>query len=444
MFIYFASYYFLTVLSFGSLYLFYKQVFFKLAYFEWNRFYLLIGLFAGAILPFVWPEVIKYRILLPDNNPIYYVSGIADNYLLAKEGDGFYQPSLKFIHLLYSIYLAGVIVRVVRLGMQLRQISAVFITLQKHELNDIQFFSSTKTSMHFSFFRKIVVAPVFFEHTQTNQFKILQHEQVHTHQLHSIDILVAELFRIVFWIVPFTHWWSAAIRENHEYIADNVAGQNGADTDYSYLLLHSVGRANTDNNLKTNFSKGVLKNRLQILANPEQESIRKKRFRVAVPILVVLLIALAFVSGIARGVISNESNSDRYFPVNKPFVVLQHYFDDKPVGISGNVIIAISHEQMAIACPDFSEVRSVTNGKVLNVYTYDNWGVIEYAIVVEHEYFKTKYSGLYAATVNKNQEIEPNQLIGLTGDLRLYPFFSFQVIQNDEPIDPLTIYSLKK
>jgi len=52
---------------------------------------------------------------------------------------------------------------------------------------------------------------------------------VHSQQRHSIDVLVAHLFAIVFWINPIVWFYKKAIIQNLEFIADHNAIQQIED-----------------------------------------------------------------------------------------------------------------------------------------------------------------------------------------------------------------------
>ena len=76
---------------------------------------------------------------------------------------------------------------------------------------------------------------------------ILLHEKVHSQQRHSIDVLVAHLFAIVFWINPIVWFYKKAIIQNLEFIADNNAIQQIEDKKaYQKVLFYSGLQSFTD------------------------------------------------------------------------------------------------------------------------------------------------------------------------------------------------------
>jgi len=72
----------------------------------------------------------------------------------------------------------------------------------------------------FSFLKWVVINREDYE----NHFDaILRHEMVHTSQLHSIDILLLEILKVVFWFNPVLLLYKKSMQEVHEFLADSQA-----------------------------------------------------------------------------------------------------------------------------------------------------------------------------------------------------------------------------
>src|SRR5690606_38143509 len=70
----------------------------------------------------------------------------------------------------------------------------------------------------FSFFYKIKI-----DYSQPQSETILVHEKVHAKQLHSVDVIFFELLAIVNWFNPVVYLYKTAIKQIHEFIADEIA-----------------------------------------------------------------------------------------------------------------------------------------------------------------------------------------------------------------------------
>jgi len=53
--------------------------------------------------------------------------------------------------------------------------------------------------------------------------KVLLHEQAHAQQLHSLDLVLAELFAVFQFFNPFAWQLKKSLAETHEYYADAQA-----------------------------------------------------------------------------------------------------------------------------------------------------------------------------------------------------------------------------
>jgi len=72
--------------------------------------------------------------------------------------------------------------------------------------------------------------------------QIVTHELTHVRQKHSIDILIAEILRIIFWFNPVFIFYKNAILLNHEFLADESVVVTYRDVPgYQSLLLETAG-----------------------------------------------------------------------------------------------------------------------------------------------------------------------------------------------------------
>lgn len=143
----------------------------------------------------------------------------------------------------------------------------------------------------FSFFGLIVFSAKDFRNP--NRHLLLQHELVHAHQLHSLDLLLAELFAVVFWFNPLVYWFKRSLAEVHEFIADKCVVRYGADSlKYKQLILDCVSTSVAPR-VANSFSAKLLKNRFAMLSNVEE---RRGIFKylLLVPIAAVLFGLFSF------------------------------------------------------------------------------------------------------------------------------------------------------
>ena len=91
----------------------------------------------------------------------------------------------------------------------------------------------------FSFFNHIFIHPEY--HKQEDLDVIMAHEEVHIRERHWIDLLVIELFTLVFWFNPISWLLEQAIKQNHEYLADQgVLSRGQSPARYQLLLVNQL------------------------------------------------------------------------------------------------------------------------------------------------------------------------------------------------------------
>ncbi|MCB0854319.1 MAG: hypothetical protein KDD63_18985, partial [Bacteroidetes bacterium] len=101
--------------------------------------------------------------------------------------------------------------------------------------------------------------------------QILSHEKIHADQKHSLDILLAEILLIFQWYNPFAWMYRKSVRQNIEYLTDDVMVKNGADmTDYQMSLLR-VSVPEYGYTMVANYNQSLLKKRI-LMMNAKKSS----------------------------------------------------------------------------------------------------------------------------------------------------------------------------
>lgn len=73
--------------------------------------------------------------------------------------------------------------------------------------------------------------------TSEQKQQIIIHETAHIRHWHTLDVLLIELFCVLFWYNPVVYWWRSALRENHEFVADKAVIKQQDAHSYAMLLL---------------------------------------------------------------------------------------------------------------------------------------------------------------------------------------------------------------
>ncbi|MHA7128336.1 TonB family protein [Algoriphagus namhaensis] len=136
-----------------------------------------------------------------------------------------------------------------------------------------------------SFFRYIFLPS--FDPESTSDRQIFLHESMHVRRSHSIDLLILQLIKIVFWFNPLIYLYEKYIREVHEYEADGAVSEAFSKTTYSHLLVDQLTR-DTELALAHAFNQFQTKKRILMMNQNKSTGKDKLRFLLVLPLLGLL------------------------------------------------------------------------------------------------------------------------------------------------------------
>lgn len=277
------------------LFSFYKLMFTGDTFFSWRRA-TLIGMYFVAILV----PVMDFSVWLSNSEGM---TSIANEYATvvlpavstSSKGGGVLLWEL-IVLIVYSVVACVLLLRFL---WQLVSIILLKNNSQTAYIHDTEVYLLTDDEGPFSFFNWIFINPE--RHKSDEIEEIMMHELTHCQQLHSIDIIFAELFCVVFWFNPFVWLLKREVRLNLEYLADNSVLANGKDNkEYQYHLLGLTYRKNVAT-ITNNFNVLPIKKRIKMMNKKETKGILKAKYMLYIP-LVAMLLAVSNIETIARNV----------------------------------------------------------------------------------------------------------------------------------------------
>lgn len=243
-----------------------------------------------------------------------------------------------------AIYCMVVSVLLLRFSWQLVSIIRLRNKCQIGYVNGTEVYLLEGNENPFSFFRWIFLNPE--KHNRRELDEILMHEQAHCRQLHSIDVLFAELFVVFFWINPFVWLLKREVRLNLEYLADSNVLASGKDSkEYQYHLLGLTYRKNVAT-ISNNFNVLPLKKRIKMMNKKRTNGVAKAKYVLYVP-LAVMLLAVSNIEIVAREIASATTNGPATAvsvnkQVSKPLMVQK----EKPMAVEkGNADLPVGKEE---------------------------------------------------------------------------------------------------
>ena len=148
--------------------------------------------------------------------------------------------------------------------------------------------------------------------------RILRHELTHIQQRHSIDIILLEITSILFWFNPVIWFYRNAIRNTHEYLADQKVLVQSKKKQYGQLLLRQM-QSGIAFSLANNFNHSQLKKRFNMMNQNKSSRWAMTKYLWALPLLAVLLLAFKASNQLAPKseiIEQNTVTSETKSPVN--------------------------------------------------------------------------------------------------------------------------------
>lgn len=249
-------------------YALYKLVCTRDTFFRSRRFILIVSLVLPFILPFIdvreWLESRDRMIMLTHFDYSAVLPEIVVGSEAAETGNRVFVLS----EWIGYLYLAGVVVLLVRLVVQAFSLYRLIVRMPEKEINGVRVKCLNDPSGPFSFFGWIFMNPAAVKEDEISE--ILTHEMAHVKQHHSVDVFLAEMVSICCWMNPFAWLLKREVRLNLEFLADRKVMEAGfATKSYQYHLLglaynHKYGLSN-------NFNFSHLKQRI-IMMNKKKSN----------------------------------------------------------------------------------------------------------------------------------------------------------------------------
>jgi TonB family protein len=251
-------------------------------FFLLNRIYLLAGILTSFLFPLI---SIHYTVILPVVGNFQSDSAVVSE--IQNAGSSII-PDLKL--LLLVLYVSGVLFVFTLL---IKQGRSVFRAIKKSEIisfHPAKLIKSTDYTSAFSFFSYVFVNPSI---TDVETKEIMNHELVHIRQKHWFDLLLVQLLCMMQWFNPLVWIYVRFIRQNHEYLADEVALQLTSDPAvYRAVLLNQIVGAPVVS-LVNSFNYSPNKKRFKMMKNIISSPYRKMKILLILPVFAIVLYAFA-------------------------------------------------------------------------------------------------------------------------------------------------------
>jgi N-acetylmuramoyl-L-alanine amidase len=253
------------------LFLPYQLVFRKETRFALNRAYLLTALLIAWIIPVI---NIPFGATTPELQIFPVNSQIIEPGNPIMEIDQTVQPEDQFSNFNFLMfYWVGAILMLIR---NLWIITRILLLSRKcNRYRYEQFQINVREDLPaFTFFNRIFISDT--EYQLAGDSLVIRHESAHARQHHTRDLILAELFHTILWFNPFLIIYKKALKETHEYLADQAVLREGIDFEQYALSLQSEVLQSRYQSLVSHFKGSTLKKRISMATkHPNAKSLRK-------------------------------------------------------------------------------------------------------------------------------------------------------------------------
>ena len=425
-------------ISLCVLYMVYRLFFSRTTFHGVNRFILLFILVLSVIIPGV-----DYNMFRPSDT----------NFAIAEwiEHIDYYQPILYSMTepvslaqrlspsiLLFMLYLVGLIVMLWRFFAQLYAMKQLRKKAKKVLGQNL--FLTEKGTLPFTFFRSIYLPSEMYRKGVDSH--ILQHEQAHANQWHSLDILIAELFCIIFWFNPFVFLLKRSLKTVHEYLADEVvASTSSQKVNYLELLVEGIS-PKTVHGVSSNFYWLTIKKRINMITKNKSSRLYKLAYILLIPVIALLVQSFSESNvGLNPEVKMNGETESNNIPSIKPIADANIVKISSGYGMRMHPFEKVEkmHSGVDFVAKTGTPVVSTADGVVVKVeYKEANKGYGRMVLVQHGQHYATRYTQLSAFKVNEGDEVKAGDVVGLVGSsgISTGPHLHYEVIKDGEHVDP--------
>lgn len=212
--------YIIQVVLFQTLFLVvYDLVLSKETFFSKNRWYLLVTGAGAFIIPFLKVPTFQQTITREVGFALPEIV-ISPQHVIEKTA--MYQ-SIDYVSL---VFWSGLAFFATLFAVKMIKLFWLILNNHKEEREEYTLVTLSNSKKAFSFFNYIFLGDLV---AKSEREKIIAHEQIHSQQKHTIDLLMFELLKTVMWFNPLLYIYQQKISAVHEYISDDFVSNFNSD-----------------------------------------------------------------------------------------------------------------------------------------------------------------------------------------------------------------------
>lgn len=407
-----------------------------------NRFYLILAVLFSLYFPALQIEntnsviepVITVMKVSEYNNPIASVPNLISNEIALPKA----KASLLFQYL-FLIYISICLIFISKYFFNLYKL--IKWTKNKGpKVASLQTVYIDSCIKPFSFFKFFFINKSEFDNVKYND-SIILHEEAHSKQMHSLDILIVEFIKCFLWFNPLVWIYKKEITENHEYLADSYAAKKQNNTSkYLQNLIASIEKIQPIP-LTSGFGYLLIKKRIKML-NKSNKSIMSNTTKITSSLIIagsVLFISSFNLHQLPTNIIENEiitkdKNIPALLPIKKEAI-------NKVSASFGMTIHPVNkmekmHTGTDFIAPEGTSIMATANGEIS--FSGFSAGYGNHVIIKHNDTYQSLYAHLNSINVKQGKNVNAGEVIGIIGSTgqSLSTHLHYEVIENGTKVNP--------
>ncbi|TRW27571.1 hypothetical protein FMM05_02725 [Flavobacterium zepuense] len=259
----------------------------KETFFTANRRFLAAGLLTAVLLPLI----VFTKIVWIDPAPAMPLQQIdVSQLMLLQTPPNLHEKPIEinWFYVAFAAYGAGILFFSIRFMADLYKVRQMLKGKMIVKEGGFKFIDAPDVQSPFSFFNYIVYNSALLQPQELES--IISHEKVHSSQKHSLDMLLAQLFCVVFWFNPVAWMYKKAISQNLEFIADARAVKIIQDKIAYQKTLLKITVQPECIAITNHFYQSLIKKRIIMLNKQQSKKRNSWKYAVVLPALAAFML----------------------------------------------------------------------------------------------------------------------------------------------------------
>lgn len=264
---------------------FYDLFLSKLTFFKANRLYLLLVLGVSFVIPTVGSLISSYISDLSGNTFTEFQSVIPEINIMSDSSVAT-RKGISLHSIVVVIYGLGVFIASFRFAQKLFSIWKLYKRGKVMSNGRTVLVMLDQDIASFSFFKYIFISS---REGGKELNLVLDHERIHFRENHSVDKMVLELIKVVFWFNPLIYLFQNRMDILHEYQTDSSLTQTHKAHDYINTLLEYNFKVQNVSIINSFYRESQIKKRIKMLTKNNSKVIHKLKYIAILPLVFVMM-----------------------------------------------------------------------------------------------------------------------------------------------------------